>query len=72
MSERSDSGKGLRITEGGLDDARVQELIAHHFATARAQTAQVVPTPLNSANCSRQMFASGLLGRATRSLASVR
>ena len=39
MSERSDSGKGLRITEGGLDDARVQELIAHHFATARAQTA---------------------------------
>src|SRR5262252_7919974 len=38
MSERSDSGKGSRITEGGLDDARVQELIAHHFATARTQT----------------------------------
>ena len=27
------------ITDGGLDDPRVQALLAHHFATARAQTA---------------------------------
>jgi putative acetyltransferase len=27
------------ITEGGLDDPRVQKLLAHHFATARAETA---------------------------------
>jgi putative acetyltransferase len=39
MSERSDAENRLRIAEGGLDDARVQALIAHHFATARAQTA---------------------------------
>jgi len=29
----------MKITEGGLDDARVQTLLAHHFATARAETA---------------------------------
>jgi putative acetyltransferase len=29
----------MRIAEGGLDDPRVQALLAHHFATARAQTA---------------------------------
>ena len=29
----------MKITDGGLDDARVQALLAHHFATARAETA---------------------------------
>jgi len=29
----------MKITDGGLDDARVQTLLAHHFATARAETA---------------------------------
>ena len=29
----------MKIVEGGLDDARVQELLAHHFTSARAQTA---------------------------------
>jgi putative acetyltransferase len=29
----------MRITESGLDDPRVQALLALHFATARAQTA---------------------------------
>jgi len=27
------------ITDGGLDDSRVQGLLAHHFTSARAQTA---------------------------------
>ncbi len=30
----------LTILEGGLDDPRVQSLLAHHFRTARAQTAR--------------------------------
>src|SRR5438045_3301615 len=29
----------MKITEGGLEDARVRTLLAHHFATARAETA---------------------------------
>src|SRR5262245_47792316 len=29
----------MRIADGGLDDFRVQALLAHHFTTARAQTA---------------------------------
>lgn len=29
----------MRITEGGLDDPRVQALLAHHFCTAHAHTA---------------------------------
>ena len=29
----------MRIADGGLDDPRVQALLAHHFTTARAQTA---------------------------------
>ena len=29
----------MKIADGGLDDPRVQALLAHHFATARAQTA---------------------------------
>jgi putative acetyltransferase len=29
----------MNITDGGLDDPRVQALLAHHFTTARAQTA---------------------------------
>jgi putative acetyltransferase len=29
----------MKITDGGLDDSRVQKLLAHHFATARAETA---------------------------------
>lgn len=29
----------MKITEGGLDDSRVQALLAHHLQTARAQTA---------------------------------
>jgi putative acetyltransferase len=29
----------MKITDGGLDDPRVQTLLAHHFKTARAQTA---------------------------------
>ena len=29
----------MNITEGGLDDPRVQALLAHHFHTARAETA---------------------------------
>ena len=29
----------MKITDGGLDDPRVQKLLAHHFATARAETA---------------------------------
>ena len=29
----------MKITEGGLDDSRVQALLAHHFNTARAETA---------------------------------
>jgi putative acetyltransferase len=29
----------MKITDGGLDDARVHTLLAHHFATARAETA---------------------------------
>jgi putative acetyltransferase len=29
----------MQIIPGGLDDPRVQSLLAHHFATARAQTA---------------------------------
>lgn len=28
----------LNITDGGLDDARVQALLTHHFTTARAET----------------------------------
>ncbi len=28
----------MKITDGGLDDARVQALLAHHFTTARAET----------------------------------
>jgi putative acetyltransferase len=30
----------MKITNGGLDDARVQALLAHHFTTARAETAR--------------------------------
>jgi putative acetyltransferase len=29
----------MKITNGGLDDPRVQTLLAHHFNTARAETA---------------------------------
>ena len=29
----------MKITDGGLDDARVQALLAHHYTSARAQTA---------------------------------
>lgn len=29
----------MTITDGGLDDARVRTLLAHHYATARAETA---------------------------------
>jgi putative acetyltransferase len=29
----------MNITDGGLDDPRVQALLAHHFNSARAQTA---------------------------------
>src|ERR1043166_9042058 len=29
----------MKITEGGLDDSRVRALLAHHFATAHAETA---------------------------------
>ena len=29
----------MKITEGGLDDSRVQMLLAHHFTSARAETA---------------------------------
>jgi putative acetyltransferase len=29
----------MTITEGGLDDPRVQKLLAYHFQTARAETA---------------------------------
>ena len=29
----------MKITDGGLDNARVQTLLAHHFAMARAETA---------------------------------
>ena len=29
----------MKITEGGLDDPRVQRLLAHHFTSARAETA---------------------------------
>ena len=29
----------MKITDGGLDDPRVQDLLAHHFYTARAETA---------------------------------
>ena len=29
----------MQITDGGLDDPRVQSLLAHHFASARAETA---------------------------------
>ena len=29
----------MKITDEGLDDVRVQALLAHHFATARAETA---------------------------------
>jgi putative acetyltransferase len=29
----------MKITEGGLDDPRVQTLLAHHFHSARAETA---------------------------------
>jgi putative acetyltransferase len=29
----------MKIIEGGLDDARVQALLAHHLASARAETA---------------------------------
>jgi putative acetyltransferase len=28
----------MKITNGGLDDPRVQALLAHHFTTARAET----------------------------------
>lgn len=28
----------MNITDGGLDDARVQALLTHHFTTARAET----------------------------------
>ena len=28
----------MKITNGGLDDSRVQMLLAHHFASARAET----------------------------------
>jgi putative acetyltransferase len=28
----------MKITDGGLDDARVQALLAYHFTTARAET----------------------------------
>ncbi len=31
--------KQLNITEGGLDDPRVQALLLHHFQSARAETA---------------------------------
>src|SRR5262245_30094883 len=30
----------MKITDGGLDDPRVQALLAHHYQSARAQTAQ--------------------------------
>ncbi len=30
----------MRIVDGGLDDPRVQALLAHHYITARAQTAR--------------------------------
>jgi len=29
----------MKITDGGLDDLRVQRLLAHHFSSARAETA---------------------------------
>jgi putative acetyltransferase len=29
----------MKIVDDGLDDPRVQKLLAHHFASARAQTA---------------------------------
>lgn len=29
----------MKITDGGLDDPRVRTLLAHHFASARAETA---------------------------------
>ena len=29
----------MKITDGGLDDPRVQRLLAHHFTSARAETA---------------------------------
>jgi hypothetical protein len=32
-------GMPMKITDGGLDDPRVQTLLAHHFNTARAETA---------------------------------
>ena len=30
----------MKIIDGGLDDSRVQALLAHHFKTARAETAR--------------------------------
>ncbi len=30
----------MKIVAGGLDDSRVQQLLAHHFTSARAQTAR--------------------------------
>ena len=30
---------GVKITDGGLDDPRVQALLSYHYETARAQTA---------------------------------
>jgi hypothetical protein len=30
----------MKIKDGGLDDPRVQTLLAHHFNTARAKTAR--------------------------------
>src|SRR6184192_4033906 len=41
----------VKITDGGLDDSRVHTLLAHHFATARAETA---------AGCAHALDLSGL------------
>jgi len=37
----------MKIADGGLDDPRVQALLAHHFHTARAQTAPGSAHPLD-------------------------
>jgi putative acetyltransferase len=34
-----DEDTAVKITDGGLDDVRVQALLAHHFKTARDETA---------------------------------
>ena len=56
----------MKIIDGGLEDPRVQALLAHHFHTARAATAPGSAHALDFAGLNHQTFIFGPRGREIR------